>query len=193
MYKLCKTEQSANRQHELEAGLLSVMATKRYEEISVSDLCGQLGIPRKSFYRYFSSKDGALQALIDHTLMDFEAFPTGMPSGEMRSAQQELERFFRFWHQQKPLLDALQRSDLGGILIERSISYAISGLLLPRRFLPYDDQEVQKQVTMFAVCGLMSMILSWHQGGYAQPVAQMARLAVRLVSQPLFMNVNGII
>ena len=63
MYKLCRTEQSAQRQRQLEQGLLLAMKTKRYEEITISDLCDQMGIPRKSFYRYFSSKDGALHAL----------------------------------------------------------------------------------------------------------------------------------
>ena len=72
MYKLCKTEQSAARQRQLEQGLLQIMQTQQYEDISISDLCDRLGIPRKSFYRYFSSKDGALMALIDHTLMEFE-------------------------------------------------------------------------------------------------------------------------
>ena len=74
MYKLCKTERSANRQRQLEEGLLTAMETTRYDDISVSDLCEQMDIPRKSFYRYFDSKDGALQALIDHTLMEFELF-----------------------------------------------------------------------------------------------------------------------
>ena len=80
MYKLCKTEQSAQRQRQLEEGLLTAMKTKRYEEITISDLCEQMDIPRKSFYRYFSSKDGALHALIDHTLLDFEQH-TGILSG----------------------------------------------------------------------------------------------------------------
>ena len=39
MYKLCKTEQSANRQRQLEQGLLSMMAETQYDQISVSDLC----------------------------------------------------------------------------------------------------------------------------------------------------------
>lgn len=79
MYKLCKTEQSSSRQRELEAGLLAAMASHQYEEISVSDLCDHLGVPRKSFYRYFSSKDGALQALLDHTLMEYETYPLTTP------------------------------------------------------------------------------------------------------------------
>ena len=74
MYKLCKTEQSAARQRQLEQGLLQVMSTSRYEDINVSGLCQKMGIPRKSFYRYFSSKDGALHALIDHTLMEYGIF-----------------------------------------------------------------------------------------------------------------------
>ena len=60
MYKICQTEQSTRRQRELEQGLLRLMLHKNYEDISVSDLCDHMQIPRKSFYRYFSSKDGAL-------------------------------------------------------------------------------------------------------------------------------------
>ena len=55
MYKLCKTEQSANRQRSLEQGLLQAMQIKHFDEISVSDLCAQLDVPRKAFYRYFDS------------------------------------------------------------------------------------------------------------------------------------------
>ena len=51
MYKLCKTEQSAGRQRELEQGLLHLMLKNRYEDISVSDLCNFMKIPRNSFYR----------------------------------------------------------------------------------------------------------------------------------------------
>ena len=39
MYKLCKTEQSAARQRQLEQGLLAAMQMIRYEDINVSVLC----------------------------------------------------------------------------------------------------------------------------------------------------------
>lgn len=193
MYKLCKTEQSAARQHELEAGLLAAMGTKRYEEISVSDLCDQLGIPRKSFYRYFSGKDGALHALLDHTIMGYESFPGEQPAGEPRTLLRDLERFFQFWIHHKPLLDALERSKLSGLLIERCILHAVEGTTIPRRFLPFDTREMREHVAMFGVCGLMSMILQWHHGGYHQPPRHMAKLAVRLLTQPLFPTAQQLI
>lgn len=191
MYKLCKTEQSAARQRQLEEGLMSVMLTKRYDEISVSDLCDALEIPRKSFYRYFSSKDGALHALIDHTLMGFEGFTIPYRRGAARTLHGELEGFFQFWIQHKPLLDALDRSGMSGILIERAISHALSETVMPARFLPKDSKEVQKQVTMFGVCGLMSMVLTWHHEGYSRSASQMAGIASRLLEQPLFPNADS--
>ena len=107
MYKLCKTEQSAQRQRQLEEGLLTAMRTKRYEEITISDLCDQMGIPRKSFYRYFSGKDGALHALIDHTLLDFEQYSGILVGSSPTNIHKELRRFFEFWQQHRQLLEAL--------------------------------------------------------------------------------------
>ena len=190
MYKLCKTEQSAQRQRELERGLLAAMSSRQYEEISISDLCEHMGIPRKSFYRYFSSKDGALHALIDHTLLDYETFPTVRKNEEKRTAQTDLERFFRFWQEQKPLLDALERSGISGVLVTRSIDHALSDVGTPSRFLPQSEKEVRKQAVSFGVCGLMSMVLSWHHDGYPLPADRMAEMAVQLLTKPLFSGVE---
>ena len=45
MYKYCVTEQSARRQRELENGLLQAMCSRKYEDISISELCQQIGVP----------------------------------------------------------------------------------------------------------------------------------------------------
>ena len=188
MYKLCKTEQSAQRQRQLEEGLLQAMGTVRYEEITVSDLCRQMEIPRKSFYRYFTSKDGALHALIDHTLMEFEGAVDAevYTPGEKRTLSRDLERFFLFWYNRKNLLDALERSDMSGILIKRAIDYALTEVVFPGRFLPGESRLTQNHVVMFGVCGLMSMMLQWHQSGFEESLQNLARIASRLLTQPLF-------
>ena len=187
MYKLCKTEQSSQRQRQLEGGLLEAMQVKRYEDISISDLCENMNVPRKSFYRYFSSKDGALYALLDHTLMEFEGFHEPYAPGEIRTLQRDLEGFFLFWRGQRALLDVLAKSGLSGILIERSINYA-NEVAFPGRFLPGDTRNIQREVVRFSVCGLMTMMLLWHREGYRDNAAAMARIAARLLSQPLFPN-----
>lgn len=186
MYKLCKTEQSAARQRELELELLKAMTNHRFEEITISDLCDRIGIPRKSFYRYFSGKEGALYALVDHTLLDFETRFAIADAKEIRTFHQGLDRFFQFWYDQKVLLDALARSGLSGVLIERAVNSAIQDDSMTNRFLSPELYELRAQATMFGVCGLMSMVITWHHDGYPQKPAKMAKLAAQLMTQPLF-------
>ena len=190
MYKLCKTEQSAARQRELEQGLLQIMSTCRYEDINVSRLCQKMGIPRKSFYRYFSSKDGALHALIDHTLMEYETFGENSLVRSSRTLHSDLKGFFEFWIRHEKLLSALARSSMSGVLIERSINYASSETVFPNRFMPGQDRDMRRHVVMFAVCGLMTMMIQWHHGGYKESTSDMAVVAARLLSQPLVSNIN---
>jgi len=193
MYKLCKTEQSAARQRQLEQGLLEAMKQKRYDEISISDLCDRMEIPRKSFYRYFTGKDGALQALIDHTLMEFADYTELYRQGKVRTIQLDLESFFQFWVQRKDLLDVLARSGLSGLLVNRAVAFALTDDVLPMRFLPNENHTMQQHITMFGVCGLMSMVLNWHDTGYAIPAQEMARVAVRMISRPLFPGVESLV
>ena len=186
MYKMCKTAQSAQRQRELELGLLEAMKNDRYEDISISELCSGMGIPRKTFYRYFDSKDGALYGLIDHTLLDYEGFNFVYLKSGKRTLQRELEQFFRFWLERRDLLDVLRGSGLSGILIERAINFALSDVVMPRRFLPEDTEQMQKHITMFGVCGLLSMVLSWHEDGFRESPEELSVVAARLLGKPLF-------
>ena len=168
MYKICKTEQSAARQRELELGLLALMSEKRYEEISVSDLCERLGIPRKAFYRYFSCKEGALQALMDHTLMEYDT---------MVADRLDLVGFFQFWYQQRPLLDVIERNNLFNLFISRIIESAI---------LEEHISTKEKTLKMnFILTGLMSIVLSWHRTGFQASALEIAKTARSLLTNPL--------
>lgn len=183
MYKMCKTEQSANRQRELELGLLEVMRNCQYDEISISDLCDRLQIPRKCFYRYFSGKEGALRALIDHTMMQYELKNIYNSAG---SAREELENFFEFWQEQKPLLDALDRSGLDAVLVERAIAYSLGGGDVRKPAVVDALGKGEQYAIIFAISGLMTMMILWHHSGYSMPKHQLAILAAEVMTRPLF-------
>ena len=184
MYKLCKTEQSAQRQQTLEKGLLNMMLRCRYEDISVSDLCEYLGVPRKSFYRYFSSKDGALYALLDHTMMEFfnaEGSSTGVIPGTQMG---DLDRYFTFWRQHSDLINALHRNGLAGSLVDRAMKLAQRERLMPS-YIQQMPQETQSLALSFAVCGLISMVLQWYTQGFKTSPEEMTKIAVSILTKPL--------
>ncbi len=179
MYKNCKTDASAKRQRQLELALQNKMRNCRFDNISVSDLCDSQSIPRKAFYRYFSSKDSALLALIDHTIIEF--YQEGY---HYTTATEELEQFFMFWYHHRELLDALQHSQLGGLLVERAMAMAQREKMMPRRLLNL-PVDIQNMAMTFSVCGLMSIVFQWHRQGCLLSAQEMTRIAVTMLTQPL--------
>ena len=185
MYKQCQTESSAQRQRDLERGLLQMMLKKQYDEITVSDLCQEIDVPRKSFYRYFSGKDGALYALIDHALMDYDMYAAYPWAGSKATPMDYMEGVFRYWVQHKDLLDALHKSSFSGLLVQRALEYSNDLDTIPR-FLQISDRRLREYGTMFMVCGLMTMIVQWHHDGFTKSPEEMAQLAMELLTKPLF-------
>jgi AcrR family transcriptional regulator len=184
MYKLCQTKASAARQREMELGLLRIMQECHYDEISVSDLCAELGIPRKAFYRYFSGKDGALNSMIDHALMDYD-IPQMASGREDTDALNYMVDVFEYWMKQKHLLDALAKSERSGLIVQRAMAISNDLDVLPD-FMHIRDQQLREYGTMFLVCGLMTMIVRWHHDGFCRSTREMAQLAMLLFTQPMF-------
>ena len=184
MYKQCKTEQSALRQRQLELGLLQAMLSRRYEDISVSDLCDQMEVPRKSFYRYFSSKDGCLYALLDHTMMEFFESGAGSLGLVQGSALRDLDRYFVFWKERRELLDALQRNALSGILVERAMEMALREQMVPRYIRSW-TLDLQQLAMSFVVSGLLSMVIQWHAQDFRTTEQEMTHIAVTMLTKPL--------
>lgn len=185
MYKQCQTEQSARRQRELEQGLLQVMLKRQYDEISVSDLCEEIGVPRKAFYRYFSGKDGALYSMIDRALMDFEIHSTSTEMYEPETPMDYMKHVFVYWTEHQNLLDALKKSNLSGQLIQRALDFSQNIDAIPR-FMLIRDKRLREYGTMFMVCGLMTMIVQWHNDGFSKSITEMAELTMQLLTKPLF-------
>ena len=71
MYKLCKTEQSAKRQKEIEKVLLELMMKKSYNDITITELCEKLDMPRKTFYRYYPDRHALLSAVYNDCYFSF--------------------------------------------------------------------------------------------------------------------------
>lgn len=186
MYKLCKTEESAARQRNIEKKLLSLMTTKSFDEITVSELCYELNMPRKAFYRYFDSKEDALHALIHHTMSEFESYTEGHTEDGKRSLQNDLEKFFKFWLEHRNFLDALKKNNLCAALVQHAVIFSENEINMLNKFLPGEPEWLQRQIIKFAISGLMSAMIEWHDCGCQESCELMARAMCRMFSKPLF-------
>lgn len=174
MYKVCKTEESARRQREFESALLVAMQMKPYPEISVTELCQQVGIARKNFYRYFDHKDDVLYALLDHTILDFSRYSCDAPA--------PIVRYLSYWEQQKPLLDALQANGLSTRLIESTLAHAWN---MDSGFLCLLGDNADPNTVLFVVSGIVTLVVAWHHQGYQESKEALAENIFRLMTRPI--------
>ncbi len=179
MYKTCHTEQSSKRQRELEQGLLEMLNNHPYEKLSLTELCRELNIPRKSFYRYFPTKDDCLLALIDHTLSDCNDSALQGWSGALELDLMALDRFFNYWKEHCVFLDAVRDNELRYLLLDRTT------VIVDR--MKENTQSVgfaRDQVEYFIAHGLMTTVLRWHHHGFPSTPEEMALTFSQILRSP---------
>ena len=169
MYKTCHTEESSRRQRELEQGLLTALQLQPYKKLTLTALCRQLGVPRKTFYRYFPTKDDCLLALIDHTLSDCNDIALRGWDGSTALDEGVQLRFFRYWLEHQSFLDVLRENDLQHLLLSRT-TVIVDRMKESSSF----GRFARDQVEYFIAHGLMTTVLRWHHFGFPERPEEMA-------------------
>lgn len=178
MYKNCNTEESVHRQRQLEHCLLELMTDLPYAGITIGHICEKVGISRKSFYRYFGSKDGCLHALLDHTIMDASTYY--LSGNNADDSQAFYIRIFEFWKKQKPLLDALEKNGESLQLLQRMIRYILEEEPEYARHMGIPEHNVMEHI-VYNVSGIMGLVLTWHHAGYPKSANQMGNLLNQMI------------
>lgn len=172
MYKQCKTLQSAQRQQHIIKTLIDLMQTNTYDEISVSALCERAGIPRKTFYRYFDSKEDLLLAALDSLLGAYHQF-TGAKRHLDADMIEDLELFFLFWKEHESFLQAIKFSQLSGLFV----TTLVGGIFNERKGDPITSR--------FAITGLLGVLLDWAYRGFQESPESMAKQCEKIFVCPL--------
>lgn len=177
MYKLCATERSAQNQKRLESAFLNLALQQNYDGITISAICREAELSRKVFYRLFENKNDVLYALIDHTLAAMEAY---------RPEQTPMYRFFSFWKEQKPLLDAMDLSQCNALLMDRVVRFALNNHTTFLWDLSPQLMQCDRNALIFYISGIFGMMLDWHVRGYDSSIEEMSRKLVTLLTVPLY-------
>lgn len=166
MYKQCKTVKTVQRQKEFEDTLLAMMERMDYHDISVSALCREMKVQRKTFYRYFDGIEDVLEAIIDEVVQEAFLFLEEKP---------EIEEFFEFWKGKKRLLDCLVKHHMSDIL-NRATS---------KRAILHFDKDFS-HLTIKSLRGIsymvsfMSVVIVWHRSGMKQSTEELADMVKKI-------------
>ena len=165
----------------MEQCLLDLMADIPYAHITIGQICEQAGVSRKSFYRYFDSKDGCLHALLDHIIIDGAAYY--IPGADAQEFDASFcVRIFEYWQQQTPLLDALEKNSQSLQILQRLVRYILTEEAGYAHYMGIARSNAMEHV-VFTVSGVMGLVLTWHHEGYPKTAAQMGELLYQMMKR----------
>ena len=186
MYTLCSTEKTAQQQHIFEQTFLQMMLEMHYDEITISELCRRANLSRKIFYRLFDKKADVLYSLIDHTIIESDAYVPDESVGPGDAHQ-----FFAFWKANPALLDALLKHQNSHLLTDRATRFAMQEMSSPVRKFGKEEDQGSPELISFYMSGIFSLLLLWHAMGFDRSIDELSAILVELLTTPAIPDFNA--
>jgi AcrR family transcriptional regulator len=178
MYKQCHTEKSAQRQLDIAGVMVELLQTDPLEEITVSQLCQRANIPRKTFYRYFDTKEDILAFLAERVYYYAKLSWEGHTTTELTTCV----AMFRFWEEHSKLLYALFGGKWVSVAHTRIVQLALEEELHSEANT--STQELWAARHVFWISGFVGLMRYWIKDGMTQPSEEMGRLFYHLMTDP---------
>ena len=182
--KILGSATAYRRQRQIEECLFDNLLQRPYPSVSISDLCHQLGISRKSFYNYFPDKDSCFRAILSRKLRNcILNLTTDLP--EKATLEEAIAYYLSYWKNEKALLDVIIRNNLVVLLSEQCIHFLLEE---DTTFLPFLDTPRLK-ADEYVLAGFVNLqitlILQWYMQNFSTPLEEMVNTYQRLLYQPL--------
>lgn len=182
-----ETRQSAGaylRRDQILDGFYELLKKTPYEDITVSDLCAQVGVARKIFYRNYRDKRDCICALIDKTLTEIQLL-TAQRIKDWTLSLDSAAVIMECWKSRQEFLDIMVSNHFADLMIERAILLALTEDTTTRTLLERNDMPCDEYILTAFLCCHFTLILQWHFNGFATPVEEMAQKYLRIAIQPM--------
>jgi len=159
-----------------------MMLQEHFNHITISALCQEAGVPRKSFYRYFETKEDVFHLLVDSLLTDCIACCGLGIHSALELSPEKMALCYRFWLEQRQVFDAAQKSGMVPNLLSRMFQFYENSYLNDPDL--WQDPDAADRL-LFSVSGISAILFQWYGRGFDRTPEEMARLTLELLKNPL--------
>ena len=172
MYTVQKNPAAVRSQELICRAVCSLMAQLPFEEITVTRICQEANVGRKTFYRNFERKEDVVELMIDHLRAEYEEKLLRVPVTEAALCH------FRFLGSQMEFLMMLHRAGLIAMLVERFS--AIQPRVMPRWS---EDERENAYRSAAAVAATEAVVRLWAERGFRETPEELVGLLAFALGQ----------
>ena len=180
MYKNQTNVVAIRTQKAISGAFLSLIHESPYEKISVTDICRRADIVRKTFYNNFQSKEGVVHYLINDIFKELES---GIDLKHM-SVREVLLAVFQFVGGNREALLLFYRRGLLRFAHKSFAAYITEDHILTKLDKKDIDDRAYKYIAAQISAVLISIIETWIENGFEEPVEFLAELTEAMMYKP---------
>ncbi len=171
---------AARTQKAVSDAFLALIRERAYEEISVTDICRRADIVRKTFYNNFRSKDDVVHYLINDIFCEMES----RVDFRHTSVRKILLFAFRFIMDNREALLLFYHRGLLRFAHKSIAAYIAQEHILARLKQEDVDARAYKYIAAQISAVLISVIETWIESDFCEPIEFMAELTEALMYRP---------
>ena len=172
MYNHSEKKQVQYSLEHLSRGLFYHLKFKKFEEITVTDICRRAQISRRTFYRNCASKEDLFLYSTDRLVFEL----LKLEDLRMTDSVRLYTGFFRYWEKHKVFLDILLRNALFDMFLNEFIVVCNDALRYPLQEKSLEragDRELSRRYSnAYMIGGLGQMLKAWTEEGFASSVEE---------------------
>ena len=175
------------RQRQIEDCLYENLQQRPYTSVSISDLCHQLGLSRKSFYNYYPDKDACFRAIINRKIHACTLHIASISTDNSCNLD-AIAAFLSFCREERTFFDIITGNNLVSTLMDEFIRYLRDEDKLVMRLLNTDLLKNDPYVLSCYVGVNVTFILQWYLENFATSLDEMVHKYQRLLYDPLILQ-----
>lgn len=168
----------------LEEALFDLLATKKsLQNISIAELSEHAQIARRTFYRYYHSKEQVLTNYLDRLILDYIS---KLQTEKLTNFEDLVNLFFQYWSQYTEPLKILQDANLLVLILQRSydkLSAAYTTVMAPWHVTNSNQRQITYD-SRFIGGGLYNIFDEWLKGDCREmPVNELVTTALNTIKR----------
>ena len=168
MYFKQKNKTAIRSQHMIADALFSLMKRKPFQQISVTEICEEAAIGRKTFYRNFELREDVIDFQLDLMLDDYKKELASL------SFEQYLYHHFAFIQENADCFIALYQSGLSSFANEKFSA------LLPETMPIWSENPTEQEYrSAYIISGIEAIQRVWISRGCVESIDEVVAIAVR--------------
>lgn len=165
MYTVQKNPAALRSQELICRAVCALMGELPFEEITVTRICQEAGVGRKTFYRNFERKEDVVELMIDTLREEYVRELVHVPIGDAARYH------FEFLCRQREFMTLLYRAGQIPLMTERFAQ--IQPMVMPRWS---DDERENAYRTAVVVGGTAAVVRLWAERGFRESVEELTQL-----------------